>query len=133
MLVTPPHLRVARASPNLQGLLSFYRDGLGFELLGTFEDHAGFDGIMLGHAGWPYHLEFTHSAAHQAAEPAPSQESLLVCYLPERAEWQSAVDRMRASGFEPVPSLNPYWDLRGLTFADPDGWRVVLQHAASEL
>lgn len=133
MLVTPPRLRVARASPNLQGLLAFYRDGLGFEVLGSFEAHAGFDGIMLGHAGWPYHLEFTHSAAHPAEETVPSQESLLVFYLPERAEWQSAVDRMRASGFEPVPSLNPYWDVCGLTFADPDGWRVVLQHAASEL
>jgi hypothetical protein len=37
---------------------------------------------------------------------------------------------MRAAGFPPVPSFNPYWDRDGLTFEDPDGYRVVLQHGA---
>jgi hypothetical protein len=38
---------------------------------------------------------------------------------------------MLAAGFVPVPSFNPYWDRAGLTFEDPDGYRVVLQNAAS--
>ncbi|MFY8151109.1 MAG: VOC family protein, partial [Hyphomicrobiales bacterium] len=54
-----PRLRVARPSNNLERLLPFYRDGLGFEVIGGFEDHNRWDGIMLGHPGWPYHLEFT--------------------------------------------------------------------------
>jgi hypothetical protein len=29
-----------------------------------------------------------------------------------------------------VRAFNPYWDRHGKTFADPDGYRVVLQHAA---
>ncbi|WP_373995262.1 hypothetical protein [Pantoea agglomerans] len=29
-----------------------------------------------------------------------------------------------------MPSLNPYWDQRGVTFIDRDGYRVVIQHAA---
>jgi hypothetical protein len=33
-------------------------------------------------------------------------------------------------GYQPVPAFNPYWDRQGLTFADPDGYRVVLQNAA---
>jgi hypothetical protein len=37
---------------------------------------------------------------------------------------------MRAAGYEPVTSFNPYWDRVGRTFADPDGYHVVLQHAA---
>jgi hypothetical protein len=32
-------------------------------LRGRFEDHAGFDGVMLGEPGAPYHFEFTHPAA----------------------------------------------------------------------
>ena len=40
------------------------------------------------------------------------------------------VERFRAAGFEPLPALNPYWDIQGATFEDPDGYRVVLQNAA---
>ena len=28
-----------------------------------------------------------------------------------------------------VPSHNPYWDVRGKTFEDLDGYRVVLEQA----
>lgn len=51
-------------------------------------------------------------------------------YLPERLQWQAAVDRMRAAGYKPVTSFNPYWDRAGRTFEDSDGYRVVLQNAA---
>ena len=34
-------LRVARPTNDLDALVRFYRDGLGFEVLGGFEDHAG--------------------------------------------------------------------------------------------
>ena len=37
---------------------------------------------------------------------------------------------MQAAGFKVVPSFNPYWDPRGRTFEDPDGYRTVLQQAA---
>lgn len=46
--MTIPHLRVARATDDLEALLRFYRDGLGLTVLGSFADHAGFDGVMLG-------------------------------------------------------------------------------------
>ena len=125
----PPHLRIARPSDDLNALLPFYRDGLGFEVLTSFQDHAGFDGIMLGHPDWPYHLEFTRHPAHSAGR-SPTQDHLLVFYLPGVDEWRDAVQRMRDHGFEPVPSFNPYWDMHGKTFEDPDGYRVVLQNAA---
>ena len=37
---------------------------------------------------------------------------------------------MRETGFQPVAAFNPYWDRDGVTFEDPDGYRVVLQCAA---
>lgn len=124
-----PTLRVARPTDDLDRLLPFYIDGLGFDLLYRFEDHEGFDGVMLGKTGAPYHFEFTRSAG-DAPGRAPTQDNLLVFYLPEDDEWRAAVDRMRATGFDPVPSFNPYWDRDGTTFEDPDGYRVVLQNAA---
>ena len=124
-----PVLRVARASDNLDALLRFYRDGLGLKVLGRFEDHDGFDGMMLGEEGAPYHLEFTRAHGHSVGR-APTPDNLLVFYRPELEEWKAAVRRMRDAGFEPVASFNPYWDREGLTFEDPDGYRVVLQNSA---
>jgi catechol 2,3-dioxygenase-like lactoylglutathione lyase family enzyme len=128
-MTSSPVLRVARPSDDLGSLLRFYADGLGFSILYRFKDHAGFDGIMLGRHGAPYHFEFTHAKGHCAGR-APSPDHLLVFYLPDAAEWEAAVQRMRDAGFEPVSAFNPYWDRDGATFEDPDGYRIVLQRAA---
>ncbi|HEY8125467.1 MAG TPA: VOC family protein [Methylocystis sp.] len=129
---TPPVLRVARPSDDLDALLSFYRDGLGLDLLYRFENHDGFDGVMLGRRGAPYHLEFTRAHGRPAGR-SPSQDHLLVFYHPEPESWRDAITRMRAAGFEPVAALNPYWEEAGATFEDPDGYRVVLQQSRWEL
>lgn len=125
----PPALRVARPTDDIDRLLPFYRDGLGLEVLYRFDDHAGFDGVMLGRRGAPYHFEFTRSRDHIAGR-APTQDNLLVFYLPEAKTWRDAVDRLRAAGFNPVGAFNPYWDRNGVTFEDPDGYRVVLSNEA---
>ena len=124
-----PILRGARPSDDIDALMSFYCDGLGLKVLFRFAGHDGFDGVMLGHEKAPYHFEFTRARGH-AAGRAPTQDNLVVFYLPDASEWQAAVDRMRAAGFAPVPAFNPYWGRDGLTFEDPDGYRVVLQRAA---
>jgi hypothetical protein len=36
---------------------------------------------------------------------------------------------MDAAGFQTVGSFNPYWNTRGRTYQDADGYRVVLQQA----
>jgi catechol 2,3-dioxygenase-like lactoylglutathione lyase family enzyme len=119
-------LRIARPTDDLDALLPFYRDGLGLSLLFRFENHEGFDGVMLGRNGCPYHFEFTHAKGHQAGR-APTQDNLLVFYITDEAQWRLDVERMERAGFAPVTSFNPYWDLQGRTFEDPDGYRVVLQ------
>ena len=129
MSVRGAHLRIARATDNLQNVVRFYRDALGFEVIGSFEDHDGFDGVMLGHPGAGYHLEFTHARGEQAGR-APTKENLLVFYLPDRDDWERAVHRMEQQGHHRVTSANPFWDRAGVTFEDPDGYRVVLQNAA---
>ncbi|MFO1162902.1 MAG: VOC family protein [Reyranellaceae bacterium] len=128
-MASVPHLRVARPTDNLEALLRFYEQGLGLAVLYRFEDHDGFDGVMLGGAGAPYHFEFTSKRGH-AVGRAPTPDNLLVFYLPEAERWRAAVQRLKDAGFDPVPAFNPYWDRAGVTFEDPDGYRVVLQNAA---
>jgi hypothetical protein len=84
---------------------------------------------MLGHPNLAYHLEFTHHPGHSVGR-APTQDNLLVFSIPERDQWRAQCEQMSAAGFAQAPSYNPYWDLPGQTFEDPDGYRVVLQHGA---
>ncbi|MEG3922636.1 VOC family protein [Microcoleus sp. T3_A4] len=121
-------LRVARPTDCLDRVVHFYTEGLGLQILDRFENHEGFDGVMVGMAGESHHFEFIHQRGHIVGG-APTQDNLIVFYLPNQQEWQQAVERMKASGFEPVNSYNPYWDKDGVTFEDPDGYRVVLQNA----
>ena len=105
-----------------------YCHGLGLRVVGSFEDHDGFDGVMLGLEGSSYHFEFTHYRTHPVV-PAPTPEDLLVFYMPAAAEWQTACASMLAAGFKQVSPFNPYWETRGRTYEDPDGYRIVLQQA----
>ena len=125
----PPHLRIARPVTDLARTQAMYCLGLGLRVVGSFENHEGFDGIMLGVAGAGYHFEFTHCRTHPVA-PSPTAEDLAVFYFPALSEWQDACANMLAAGFKQVASLNPYWEARGRTYEDRDGYRVVLQNAA---
>ena len=80
-----PTLRIARPSDDPNGLLRFYRDGLGLTVLDQFENHDGFDGVMLGQEGAPYHFEFTKKHGHLAGR-APTEDNLLVFYFPNTGE-----------------------------------------------
>jgi catechol 2,3-dioxygenase-like lactoylglutathione lyase family enzyme len=123
------HLRIARPVTDLARAERMYCAGLELRVLGRFEDHDGFDGVMLGTPGVPVHLEFTFNRRH-ALVPSPAADDLLVLYLPEREEWERLCTSMRGAGFHEVSSANPYWNQRGRTFQDPDGYRVVLQREA---
>ena len=123
------HLRIARPVSDLGRARTMYCAGLGLSVLGNFENHAGFDGIMLGRAGMQYHFEFTYFRTHPVL-PSPTHEDLVIFYLPSIGEWQATCNAMRVAGFVDVRSVNPYWELHGNTFQDPDGYRIVLQNDA---
>jgi catechol 2,3-dioxygenase-like lactoylglutathione lyase family enzyme len=118
-------LRIARPVTDLQRAEAMYANGLGLRVLSRFEDHDGFDGVMLGAPGAAYHFEFTRHRGVPVL-PAPTPEDLAVLYLPDEGEWREACARMRNAGFREVASFNPYWDRHGRTFEDADGYRTVL-------
>ena len=121
-------IRIARPTDRLAEVVRFYRDALGLEQIASFEGHAGYDGVMLALPGRRDHLEFTH---HESGSPcpAPTKDNLLVFYVEDDGAFRETAARLRRHGHEPVAPENPYWAEEGLTFEDPDGWRVVLMHA----
>jgi hypothetical protein len=122
-------LRIARPTDNLAAIAEMYATGLDFVVLAEFQDHNGFDGVILAHPQHPYHLEFTSQRGHQVGQ-APTKDHLLVFYIPDPDERETSCARMLAVGFIRVSSYNPYWDVHGRTFEDLDGYRIVLQNAA---
>jgi catechol 2,3-dioxygenase-like lactoylglutathione lyase family enzyme len=128
MTTTPvPQFRVARPSRDLDAAERFYTGSLGLTVVARFEDHDGFDGVMLGHSAWPYHLELTRRR-NAPVNPQSTEEDLLVFYLPDVATWNAIVARLRTAGAREVPAANPYWRVHGVTFTHPDGYRIVLQN-----
>jgi catechol 2,3-dioxygenase-like lactoylglutathione lyase family enzyme len=101
--------------------VAFWRDQLGLPEPARFDEHDGYSGVILGLPDTGAHLELTTGGGHTA--PTPHPESLVVLYL---GDWTAVQARAAAIGSAPVPAANPYWDRCGLTFADPDGFRVVL-------
>jgi hypothetical protein len=123
-------LRVARPTDNLPAITSQYIDGLGFTLLSSFSEHDGFSGSIVGHPNAPYHLEFTTFAGGKPVGRAPTEDNLLVFYIPDGNEWEMRAGKMETAGWIEVKSFNPWWDREGVTFEDVDGYRVVLQKGA---
>ena len=125
------HLRIARPVSDLERTARMYCEALQLRVLASFQDHAGFDGIIVGAPGAGYHFEFTFCRDHPIA-PSPTVEDLTVLYVASGPAWKQACARMAVAGFRQVPPFNPYWNLRGHTYADLDGYRVVLQHSEWE-
>jgi len=126
---TVAQVRIARPTDQLEKVVAFYRDGLGLREIDRFQGHDGYDGVMLGLPGRTYHLEFTQSAAG-SPYPAPTDDNLLVLYIPDAADYEHLCARLARLGYPSVEPANPYWRGKSTTFEDPDGWRVVLCHGS---
>lgn len=122
-------MRIAKPVTNLEKSFLMYSQGLGLHKIAEFNDHNGFDGIMLGREELNWHIEFTFCLNHPV-QPLQTEEDLLVLYYSDKNEWVHACKRMADASFKMMISFNPYWDMNGKTFIDSDGYRVVLQNKA---
>jgi uncharacterized glyoxalase superfamily protein PhnB len=118
-------VRMARPTNKMEALVHFYTEGLGLQVIGSFKDHAGYDGVMLGHPSLSWHLEFTHHKKGSSC-PAPSRDNLLVLYFETTESYQEAVSKMKQAGAIETEPENSYWAGKSTSFEDPDGWGVVL-------
>jgi catechol 2,3-dioxygenase-like lactoylglutathione lyase family enzyme len=118
-------LRIARPSRDLAAVERFWTGGLGLEVLYRADAAEGAQALVM--LGWPdaaWHLEIV--ADTRGETPAsPTEEDLLVLYLDGDVD-DAVIDRLVDHGGARVAARNPYWERWGVTFEDPDGYRLVL-------
>lgn len=77
-----------------------------------------------------FYLRFYLADNDNCQLESPSDDYLIVFYIPDKVSWRVAVQQLSEAGFNAVRSFNPYWDISGKTFTDSSGYRVVLQNSA---
>ena len=122
-------MRVARPMAHLSRSRDFYSRVVGLSVLWSFEDHDGFDGVILGVPDEHAQLELI--SPPELLAPTPTVEDLLVLYFADGHDVVELADRLVDGGHQEVqsddPTLNPYWGrIGGRVFLDPDGYRLVL-------
>ena len=128
-MIGPAQIRVARPVGDLSAVSAFYRDAVGLTVLSSFEDHDGYSGVIFGLPDASRQLELVSG---EGAVPAPTAEDQLVLYLRSADDVAASAARIRAAGFEPAESPNPYWGRTGaICFLDPDGYWLVLSPESS--
>ncbi len=118
-------VRIARQTNKLRDIEKFYVEGLGLKKIGDFENHQGYNGIMIGLPDVDYHLEFISHLNGSPGE-APTQENLLVLYFENLDIVEKIANKLTKMGYVEVQPENPFWLNISHTIEDPDGWRVVL-------
>jgi catechol 2,3-dioxygenase-like lactoylglutathione lyase family enzyme len=118
------NLRVARHTNNLEKIKSFYIDILGFELLGSFENHADYDGVFISKPNLDWHFEFTTS--DEKANHYFDEDDILVLYPDTILEYNNLIHNLLNNNISILTSKNPYWNENGKMVLDPDGYRIVI-------
>ncbi len=116
--------RTARHTKDLNRIIDFYGRILGLKVLGEFKDHYNYNGVFLGIPGADWHMEFT--ASDIIPTHYPDNDDLLVFYAETVDEFNSIKEKFSANRVRPVSPKNPYWKDNGITFTDPDGFRIVI-------
>jgi catechol 2,3-dioxygenase-like lactoylglutathione lyase family enzyme len=117
-------LRIARHTTDLNRIIDFYGRVLGLKVLGSFKDHLDYSGVFMGLPGENWHLEFTVSKS--IPQHQNDDDDLLVFYAASLEEFAAIKNRFIKNNVEVVRPKNPYWEKNGITFEDPDGFRVVI-------
>lgn len=118
--------RFARHTNNLEQLKAFYINTLGLELLGSFENHDGYDGIFIGKPNENWHLEFTQTS--EKVNHKFDEDDILVFYPKTEAEYFSILEKFTEHNISFVEPKNPYWKENGKMILDPDGYRIMISY-----
>jgi catechol 2,3-dioxygenase-like lactoylglutathione lyase family enzyme len=116
--------RIARHTQDLNRIIDFYGRVLGLKVLGQFKDHYNYNGVFLGVPTESWHLEFTVSS--ETPSHSSEDDDLLVFYAESLDEFNKIKERFIENHVKHVRPKNPYWEKNGITFVDPDGFRIVI-------
>lgn len=120
------NLRVAKHTNDLNKIKRFYIDVLGFELLGSFENHNNYDGTFIGKPNLDWHFEFTKS--NEEANSVFGEDDIIVLYPKTVSEYNDLINNLLKNNISIITSANPYWNENGKMFLDPDGYRIIISH-----
>lgn len=118
--------RTARHTNNLVAIIDFYCRVIGLEVLGSFEDHDGYDGVFIGRKEQNWHLEFTTS--NDNASHVFDDDDILVFYSESITEFEQFRNRIAEFGIKTYEPKNPYWERNGILLKDPDGYNVIVSN-----
>lgn len=105
--------------------LHFWTRVVGLDLLGRFDDHEGYDGIILGYLNETWELELTWHTSN-AIHSAPTDEDIIVLYMSASLA-DDLHHRLHAAAFPSRSHANPYWEANGATiYTDPDGYALIV-------
>ncbi|GEM50672.1 hypothetical protein [Empedobacter brevis] len=116
--------RSARHTNRIKEIETFYTKILNLDILGDFKNHNGYGGLFIGKANTDWHLEFTTSSDdvnHQFDE-----DDCLVFYPETQEEYEAVIKNLEFYRIEPIQAKNPYWNINGISFLDPDGFVVIV-------
>jgi catechol 2,3-dioxygenase-like lactoylglutathione lyase family enzyme len=116
--------RITRHTANLNRIIDFYGRILGLKVLGEFRDYYDYKGVFLGKPDASWHLEFTESQT--PPQHQPDEDDLLVFYASSLDEFAAIKKRFIINNVKHVKPKNPYWETNGITFEEPDGFRIVI-------
>lgn len=118
--------RVARHTNDLEKIKHFYTNVLGFDVLGSFENHNDYDGIFLGKPNLEWHLEFTKSS--EVVVFNYNEDDILVFYPETKKDYESLIKNIQNQNITFIEAKNPYWNENGKMILDPDGYRIVISN-----
>jgi len=116
--------RNARHTNQLELLVEFYTQIIGFEVLGRFENHSNYDGVFLGVPGSDWHLEFTQST--ELVEHSFDEDDCLVFYPTTTIAFNAILSTIKEKQITPIKAKNPYWNENGICILDPDRYTVII-------
>ena len=118
--------RFARHTNNLEPLKYFYCSLIGFEIVGNFENHNGYDGVFIGKNNENWHLEFTKSK--ELVDFNFNEDDILVFYPYSKLEYELILDKIAQQKINFIEPKNPYWKKNGKMILDPDGYRIIISN-----
>lgn len=118
--------RVARHTNNLEAIKFFYTTVLGFDILGSFENHDGYDGVFIGKKELDWHLEFTKS--DEIIKFDFNEDDSLVFYPTSKEEYNKIIKSLEINTISTIIAKNPYWNENSKMVLDPDGYRVIISN-----
>lgn len=111
--------------------LAFYRDLLGFELVGNSPPRSpdDFDWGLLRREGIELMLNTAYEYASRPAAPDPARVASHddTCLYFGCAELDTVYEHLKAHGLEVKPPAVAHYGMRQLYFKDPDGFALCFQ------